>query len=463
MSSLLIKWPSRQRPERFFATLAQWLKVLSGKHSVHFLFSFDAGDVMASQENARRLQSIFPTVSAPWLSYQAIIGPAVRTKVQAINADVDVRGVPAWDLLILASDDMWPRKQDIDDTLACACGDCDDTALWVHDGYRRDGLCTIPVMTRSYYDRFGYIYHPAYTSLWCDNEWSDIARSHEKLAGPLGSEQDPWIEHQHPCNDRQKFNWDDLYRAEMSNSLFQADKLVYEQRKAGGAFAAPLAAPKPLPMRSCPVLTVMIPTIVEREADFRRLLNELNRQIMLLPDPTLVQVIWKQDNCEMLVGDKRQQLLLQARGDYVCAIDDDDLIEPTYLRSILSAILDEERVGRSPDCVVFRGEMTLDGRYNATFDFDLGHKAYRNIGDLCQRTPNHLCPIKRSIAMPIGFVSKQCSEDTDFAQRVYPKLRTQVIVRDRDGHKKLLYHYRYSRSGTRTQREEDKAREVVPT
>jgi hypothetical protein len=31
------------------------------------------------------------------------------------------------------------------------------------------------IMGREYYNRFKYIYHPDYTSLWCDNEAMDVA------------------------------------------------------------------------------------------------------------------------------------------------------------------------------------------------------------------------------------------------------------------------------------------------
>jgi len=35
-------------------------------------------------------------------------------------------------------------------------------------------------MGKKYYDRFGYIYHPSYISLWCDNEFTDVANMLKK-------------------------------------------------------------------------------------------------------------------------------------------------------------------------------------------------------------------------------------------------------------------------------------------
>jgi hypothetical protein len=31
------------------------------------------------------------------------------------------------------------------------------------------------ILGKRYYDRFGYIYHPSYKSLWCDNEFTEVA------------------------------------------------------------------------------------------------------------------------------------------------------------------------------------------------------------------------------------------------------------------------------------------------
>jgi hypothetical protein len=52
--------------------------------------------------------------------------------------------------------------------------------LWFNDGYQGDKLNTLCILGKKYYDRFGYIYHPEYKSVWCDNEFMDIANILEK-------------------------------------------------------------------------------------------------------------------------------------------------------------------------------------------------------------------------------------------------------------------------------------------
>jgi hypothetical protein len=399
----------------------------------------------------------------PEYSYSTVIGPKTRTKVEALNADINEYRQP-WDLLLVVSDDMVPKVANVDleimKPLPGGSPVATDYAICLWDGWRRDKLCTLPIMTRLYYERFGYVYHPSYESLWCDNEQTDVARVLDRMLDiPAPT---CLVEHQHPVNCKQ-FAWDDLYRAEGSNTLFAKDKANYEKRRASGALNAPMIcgvdpfAPKP---SLVPVLSIMIPTIVEREATFKALLAELQRQCLLLADSTIVEVLYDQDSGQQLIGAKRQKLLDASKGEYVCSVDDDDLVEPTYIRDLLSTILRANPP--RPDCVVFEGRLTVDGRFGGRFDFDINNKTYKTVGDLYLRTPNHLCPIRRDIAVTIGYKeTKNFGEDSDYAQRVYPHLSSQAVVMNAAGEKKVLYHYRFSPSGTRTQRACDKARAVA--
>jgi hypothetical protein len=36
------------------------------------------------------------------------------------------------------------------------------------------------ILGKKYYERFGYIYHPSYKSLWCDNEFTIVAHQLQK-------------------------------------------------------------------------------------------------------------------------------------------------------------------------------------------------------------------------------------------------------------------------------------------
>jgi hypothetical protein len=55
-----------------------------------------------------------------------------------------------------------------------------DRVLFFNDGYLGRKLNTMCIMGRKYYERFGYIYHPSYQSLWCDNEFMIVADKLDK-------------------------------------------------------------------------------------------------------------------------------------------------------------------------------------------------------------------------------------------------------------------------------------------
>ena len=155
--NLLIKFPTRSRPSKFFEVLDLYYKMLTNINKTMFVISCDADD--ASMNNP---QVIGKLNSYKNLSYK--FGNN-KSKIQAVNADMPESG---WDIVLLASDDMIPQIQGYDEIIRESMTNIypdTDGVLWFFDGYRRD-LNTLSIMGKKYYDRFGYIYHPAYFSLW---------------------------------------------------------------------------------------------------------------------------------------------------------------------------------------------------------------------------------------------------------------------------------------------------------
>ena len=98
-----------------------------------------------------------------------------KTKVQAINADLDQLG--DYDVLVIASDDMVPVVRGYDDVIVQTMRRVWpglDGVLHFSDGFNRNGLNTLPIMGRKLVAEWGYVYHPAYTSLYCDQEFQDV-------------------------------------------------------------------------------------------------------------------------------------------------------------------------------------------------------------------------------------------------------------------------------------------------
>ena len=213
---LLIKYPTRQRPAQFIATLHEYVSKLAAPDLCHIAVSADITDPTMRQPNV--LQAIRDCPVSIEINYGRN-----TSKIQAINADMDKAGT--WDIVLLASDDMIPQFVGYDNAIREAFKN-DPGAIWMWDG-RQDRINTIQCLSRGEYERLGYIYHPSYRSLWCDNEATDVGLRDGRLTKVPGliikNESPDW-----GGNQKQ----DKLYR--VNNSWYDKDQKNYERRKVAG-------------------------------------------------------------------------------------------------------------------------------------------------------------------------------------------------------------------------------------
>jgi hypothetical protein len=130
------------------------------------------------------------------------------------------------------------------------------------------------------------------------------------------------------------------------------------------------------------------------------------------------------------VGEKRNRLLYGASGNYCCFIDDDDKITDDYLKVIEDSEL-------KYDCIALNGIMYSDGKYLAPFYHSLKYTSWDSDKTSYYRNPNHLNPMKTSIAKQIGFTNKNHGEDKDFSQ----KLLNSGLLKTEYMHDKVQYLY----------------------
>lgn len=169
--NILVKFPSRSRGPRFLEVLARYVETIEEPARVHFLISYDHDDETMTPwviERAREITGDGNITLIQGVSYD---------KIHACNRDLgEYKG--DWDIVILASDDMIPQVNGWDvfirQKMAQHFPDTDG-CLWFYDG-KQNRICTFTMMGRAYYGRFGYLYHPSYKSLFCDNEFTDVAR-----------------------------------------------------------------------------------------------------------------------------------------------------------------------------------------------------------------------------------------------------------------------------------------------
>ena len=109
MSRLVIKFPTRNRPDKFKTVFSKYMSFLSGRHDVRFVVSMDENDATM---NTPEMREWFETQKKS-VDIKYCYGYS-KTKIEACNADMAGED---GDVLMLASDDMVPIQTSYDDVI----------------------------------------------------------------------------------------------------------------------------------------------------------------------------------------------------------------------------------------------------------------------------------------------------------------------------------------------------------
>lgn len=218
MKNLLMKMTSRERFDKMLSCITSYIKYANHKENMYWLFSFDNND--PTYRGNEFVNFLHEQGIKNWMIY---IEPS-EGKIDAINRDVNKLDPTSWDILVNISDDQFPVMQGYDDIIRESMPDDLDASLWFYDSYQMR-INTQEILGRNYYLRQGYIYHPSYKSLFCDNEATFVAERQGKLI----KDNRCIIRHIHPCNSREAQN-DCLYKK--NESYWNLDKANYERRQA---------------------------------------------------------------------------------------------------------------------------------------------------------------------------------------------------------------------------------------
>ena len=179
-------------------------------------------------------------------------------------------------------------------------------------------------------------------------------------------------------------------------------------------------------------LSILIPTLTTRVDYLTNLLAILQPQ---LNDD--VELVINSDDGTKSIGEKRNELLAKAQGDYISFVDDDDEVSRDYVKNILKAL------ETNPDCCSLTGVITWDDIRPELFCHSIKYGAYKtntnNEPIVYERYPNHLNPMKRSIAIKYSFVPINHGEDTEWATQIFKggELKTEAEI------KEVIYHYKF--------------------
>ena len=179
---ILFKFATRSRADKFFEGLDNILEKVADKKNFCILVSADADDLaMNNKETIEKLKSYLVRFPENIIIKFGLS----KNKVDAINRDVnEIKDRFNFDILINTSDDMRFVVDGFDNTIRENFNNIfPDTNgnIFFNDGYVRDAISTMSIIGRAYYDKFNYIYHPSYKSLWCDNEYTEVAKKENKI------------------------------------------------------------------------------------------------------------------------------------------------------------------------------------------------------------------------------------------------------------------------------------------
>lgn len=402
---LLIRMPTRDRPVQVLTVIEKYRRMAGCPVTIEVICDEDD----ASMRTAQVLQRL------------AALGCVVtfgrhKSKVEACNGG----RFQDWDILMLASDDMVPIADNYATWIIAAMQEHWphlDGAIFFNDAHQKGQLCTLPIFGRRLYDQFGYVYDPAYQSLFCDREQTDILQKN----GRLKYIDKTLIEHRHHI-----WGWaekDALYQR--NDVLESEDKKIYEKRKELKREHAQFAFDTP-PLW----LSLCICTLPARRQKLDWLLSYLYDQIQR--DASREVEVLLDDRPIITIGEKRQALLERAKGHFVAFIDDDDGIAPDYLSRVVGAL----RANPDADCTSLEGVMTTDGARPEVFRHSVQFDGWFTKEGVHYRTPNHLNAIKRELALQVGFVAKNHGEDHEFSKNLRPLLKKEVSTGD-----DILYFY----------------------
>ncbi len=184
-----------------------------------------------------------------------------------------------------------------------------------------------------------------------------------------------------------------------------------------------------------PTLSILIACLPdERKESFEWLLRQMNNQFAVLPKPNHIEILTDDaPRGTKTIGEKRNDLVKRATGNFILFLDDDDRPHPHYLQLILEA------TKHNPDIITFDFDYYRDRIYEKTMSIHhYGNNNWCSVEASTTYRPSHkfsvnsmyyhLCAVKRELALSVPFIEANDMEDTDYTRRLFPLIKTEFHV-----------------------------------
>jgi glycosyltransferase involved in cell wall biosynthesis len=177
------------------------------------------------------------------------------------------------------------------------------------------------------------------------------------------------------------------------------------------------------------LLSILIPTIPERNEKFTALYNEIMRQKTAFDTfhssvgelEIVVNAGVKFLDGGLSIGKKREALVKEANGEYLCFLDDDESISPNYVETLMRLCK------QGADVCTFRAIVKME-----TFWSVLDMRLVYNFNDqlnpdyTVRRPPWHVCPMRSKYAKMFHFQDINAAEDFEWMKKVLLRCTTEA-------------------------------------
>ena len=201
--------------------VGDWLEKASNRKAIEFIICVDADDSESIESAGGTCQHIGNTQvvvqsSAPFNCVKAWNAAAKASKGKVLIMVSDDFVPPKnWDSQLVGLQQNW-----INEPWVVRVNDCNNSTT--------NKPFTLPILTRSRYEKLEYVFWPEYESIFSDTEFGD----HAKLDGVVIDARTLLFEHIHPtCLKRSP---DAVDRAHSSTKRWDRGEAIYKRRKAYG-------------------------------------------------------------------------------------------------------------------------------------------------------------------------------------------------------------------------------------
>lgn len=167
------------RPTEWAHTRDLWIKAASPDASFEYVVCFDHGSCAITPKEAEPARLVWNygtacSVNATNTAAQCAVG-----KVLVVISD-DIYPCPQWDLALKSLAALWGDTPSVVRVKTGGTGD-------------ERGLLTVQILNRERYEKLGYLFHPAYVSMFSDDEFT----IHAERDGVIVNAPDILFRHEH--------------------------------------------------------------------------------------------------------------------------------------------------------------------------------------------------------------------------------------------------------------------------